>query len=239
LKVRYDFEYSPSGRWNHKANRPSPDDIAWGNVVVAEFPQQVDIEAIARLGREASSLHTLMLSDSDADDSVMQIIARMQRLERLFLSNTQVTDEGLKCLWDTDSGSRLLKRLTLTGCPITDHGLNGIENLQQLESLLLVDTRIGDRAMEHIVKLSQLKILWLDGTLVTNDCIGHLLQLPQLGRLHLNRTAVTDAGAEELLGATTLRKLHLADTRVSDEMVTRLRTKLTNTMVWADSGYGV
>lgn len=239
MKVRYDFEYSPSGRWKHESDRPANSEIAWPNVVIAEFSPHVDIAKLARLASDAAGLHTLMLSESNADDTAMQCVARMHNLQRLFLSNTPVTNDGLQCISHPTSCCRQLKRLTLTGTQITDDGIVGLECLPLLESLILVDTHVSDRAIEQIAQLSNLKILWLDGTHVTDACIDQLLRLPKLGRLHLNRTAITDEGAEKLLRAKVLRKLHLADTTVSGGMVTRLRETLTSTMVWDESGYGV
>ncbi len=126
-----------------------------------------DLRALSRVG----SVKWLALDGfEDIGDEHLDYIARLTRLERLYLARTAVSDAGLRHL----SGLANLRYLSLAGTGITDAGLTHLRSLGKLEMLELCETAVSDAG---IVELNRLK---------------------KLGNLYLYKTRVTKKGLEQL-----------------------------------------
>jgi len=84
-------------------------------------------------------------------DSEMQWLANCKEIRRLFLSRTQVTDDGLK-ICDTFPYLRLLE----LGRNITDDGVAVLKGKKHLAYLDLSNTQVTDRGLEHLRGLPSL-----------------------------------------------------------------------------------
>jgi hypothetical protein len=127
-------------------------------------------DALKALGR-VPTIKWLALDDADCvGDEEMKEIARLTKLERLFLARTAVTDAGLKCLSSVPN----LRYLSLAGTKVTDAGLPNLECLKHLEMLELCDTAVSDSGIESLSALRSLKSLYVDGTKVTKAGVGRL-----------------------------------------------------------------
>ena len=113
--------------------------------------------------------------------------------------------------------------LDLTGTQISDVGLEPLERLTQLRTLMLGNTQITDAGLQHLKQLSQLEYLGLHETHVTDAALVHLKGLTSLGWLNLHNTQVTDAGLNHLAGLTRLSFLDISDTQVTDGGLVHLR----------------
>ena len=73
----------------------------------------------------------------------------------LTLSNSQVTDAGLKEL----AGLKQLQTLGLSDTQVTDAGLKELASLKQLQTLVLGGTKVTDAGMQELQKaLPKLRI---------------------------------------------------------------------------------
>ncbi len=105
-----------------------------------------------------------------ATDAQVALVAQFDRLERLSLEETRVSDRGLAHL----------KRLT------------------KLSTLNLRSTQVNDAGLAQLEGLSNLTWLDLSRTRVTDEGLIHLQGLTKLSKLYLDRTRVTDAGLKKL-----------------------------------------
>ena len=112
----------------------------------------------------------------------------------IFSRNTQVTNEGLKEL----AKLQKLDSLYLDFTKITDESLKEVSRLQQLTHLGLSNTQITDACLDQVVKLQQLEKLYLNRTKISDAGIKQLAELQQLEWIYLSDTQVTKAGFAEL-----------------------------------------
>lgn len=119
-----------------------------------------------------------------------------------------------------------LKWLILTETDITDDGLRALSRVPELWALTLADTRVGDPGLQHLVGLRNLQYLSLEGTKITDDGLRHLADLRNVRDLSLKYTEVTDAGLQWLGRLDKLENLELCHTRVTREGVDRLKTEI-------------
>ncbi|QDT85706.1 leucine-rich repeat domain-containing protein [Gimesia chilikensis] len=160
------------------------------------------------------------LTDQKVDDQDLDIFMQSgaSQITYLFLSGTQVTDEGLakltylRRLEDLDLGctkiARIgftnvkfssLKKLSLYECDmLTVDGFKEIVNCQNLEKLDLIESNIDDQFLQEIAKLPRLKTLWADYTRLTNAGLPYLNDMTQLKSLSTRGTAVTREGMLQL-----------------------------------------
>ena len=114
-----------------------------------------------------------------------------------------VTDRGLEHL----QGLKQLRTLILDDTRITDAGLALLAGLGELEELSLQTTPITDAGIAHLARLKKLRVLSLNFVhQVTDEGIAHLAGLAELQVLSLNCTRVADAGMAHLAGLTKLRE---------------------------------
>ncbi len=136
------------------------------------------------------------------EDSQLADICRFKKLERLFLSGSEVSDTGMSSVAQLHD----LAELSLAGSRVTDAGLMELSKLPELSYLSLEDTRITDAGLAHLARLPQLRFLLLDGTAVTDSGILQLADCPELHKISVRRTRVTESGAEALREASFRRK---------------------------------
>ena len=118
-------------------------------------------------------------------------IARLPKLERLDLSHTRITDEGMLNLKPATG----IRELNLFYAElITDQGMSAIRNWTMLRRLNVRGTRIAN------------------GTL---EIVSHL---PHLEALDIANTQLTDNGLEVLTALTALKELAIGRTRSGGEM---------------------
>jgi len=139
-------------------------------------------------------------------DVDMLELSRMPDLERLDLSHTRITDEGMMNLksaprikelklfyaeWITDQGMRAikewkhLKRLDLRGTRISDGTLEIASNLNALEALDVSNTEVTDLGLENLITLDNLKELTLGKGHITMAGFAKVRTLPGLTHLDI------------------------------------------------------
>ena len=130
----------------------------------------------------AGNVVAVNLRGTWVDDMEMIDIARLPKLQRLDLSHTRITDEGMLHLkpasqiedlnlyyaeWVTDQGMtairnwKKLKRLDVRGTRISNGTLEIVSHMPQLEALDISNTQITDNGMDLLITLTNLKELSL------------------------------------------------------------------------------
>lgn len=170
----------------------------------------VDMSRITHLGGKvqqdsAGRIIGVNLRGSWVTDVDMLDLARLPDLERLDLSHTRITDEGLMNLksapkirelklfyaeWITDQGMRAirdwkhLRKLDLRGTRISDGTLEIVSNLNTLEALDVSHTEMTDLGLENLITLDNLKELTLGKGHLTMAGFAKVRMLP--GLIHLD-----------------------------------------------------
>jgi Leucine-rich repeat (LRR) protein len=172
----------------------------------------VDTDWITALGGKierdsAGRIVSVNLRGSWINDAEMIDLARLPDLERLDLSHTRISDEGMLNLkpapkitdlklfyseWITDQGLtaikewKHLKRLDLRGTRISDGTLEIVSGLTGLEALDIAHTEVTDLGLENLITLVNLKELAVGRGRLSNAGLVALRMLPTLIRLDLS-----------------------------------------------------
>jgi hypothetical protein len=129
----------------------------------------------------------LALEGAKITDTGMQHLAKVENLNFLDLSETKVTDRGLKEL--TTGKANNLEFLILRETRMTDTGLKDVAKLTRLVYLNLSATPITDAGLRELTNLKHIKALNLTGTEVTEGGIEKLQKALPKVRIHQDRAA--------------------------------------------------
>jgi hypothetical protein len=222
------------GWWRHSINEYQRDsqattvlrkkglDVAWrysGPVWLMKLvgqnhlrPLHYVVSVTRHLNEDANGMAGDEADVSSVVDSDLGRVHEWSRLQQLYLSNTRITDAGLKYV----EGRRELDTLDLEGTQVTDAGLAHLHDLPKLRFLILNSTRITGKGLRHLKGLAHLQDLSLDKTQITDDDLPTLKDLPELHDLSLCNTKVTDAGVPHLAALTNLKIVRLDGTGVTN-----------------------
>jgi Leucine-rich repeat (LRR) protein len=158
----------------------------------------------------AGKIVAVNLRGSWINDLEMLEVAELPDIERLDLSHTRITDEGLLRL----KPARKITDLNLFYAEsITDQGLTAIRDWKQLRRLNLRGTRISDGTLEVIGRLTGLEALDIAHTSVTDNGLDYLITLVNLKELALGRGRLSNASWQMLRMLPTLTHLDLSGER--------------------------
>ena len=174
-----------------------------------------DAEWIRRLGGTvehdgSGRITAVNLSRSWVNDTEMLRLLSLPALEKLNLSHTRISDEGLLHL----RPARQIRDLNLLYAEqITDLGLNAVKGWANLKRLNVRGTRISDPTLAIVGKLTRLESLDIANTGVTDKGLDSLVPLTQLKHLAIGRTRFTEEALGVLRVLTTLESLDLSGPR--------------------------
>lgn len=191
------------------------------------------------------------------DPLLHEIAGRLPSLEKLDLSVTSVSGEGLRHL----TALRSLRSLDLSGTRMSDDDLAYISSMPALEELNLdaisahrhADpdslaklratfgpevTRgheITDDGLRRLAGASHLRVLRLREAKITGVGFKHLASLTRLEELSLFCTDFDDEGARYLAAIALVRSLDLAATKITSEALADISTmsRLSTLSLWA------
>jgi hypothetical protein len=210
------------------------------------------IDEIKKLGGEAHILEwtprflglfgghgllTISFHGKSFDDAALAQFVRTygDRVSRLYLSNTGLTDAGLRhlaglpylqylAIGNIDLPRHVRPGTTLPLNTVTDAGLVHLKGLTSLRDLNLGGLPVTDVGLDTVKDLPNLGALYLDRTRVLGPGLGRLKSLPGLAVLYLDGSAVTDGGLSHLKGAKNLQFLSLAGIPLTGRGLTHLKT---------------
>lgn len=164
-----------------------------------------------RVDRDAGGdIIAVHLRGTWVSDTELLDLARLPKLERLDLSHTRITDEGLLNL----KPARQIKDLNLYYAEqVTDQGLTAIREWKHLKRLNLRGTRISDGCLAIVGGLTQLEALDIAFTEFTDNGLDALVPLTQLKELAIGRSKLGKNALEVLRLLPTLESLDLGGPR--------------------------
>jgi len=154
----------------------------------------------AQYFRGMSELRRLNLHGSYVEDSDLQYLQNLTRLENLdvgciYGEDGGITDDGLAFI----AGLTRLKKLNLDGSAVTGPGLTRLASPSQLRELSLKCTNVTDAGLDSLQGLPAVESLDLNHCRgVGDDVVERLAKLPRLKKLGLCATQVGDSGVERL-----------------------------------------
>jgi len=160
-----------------------------------------------RIDRDAGGeIIAVHLRGTWVSDTELLDLARLPKLERLDLSHTRITDEGLLHL----KPARQIKDLNLYYAEqVTDQGITAIREWKTLKRLNLRGTRVSDGSLAIVGGLTQLEALDIAGTQFTDNGLDALVPLTQLKELAIGRSKLGKNALEVLRLLPTLEFLDL------------------------------
>jgi len=158
----------------------------------------------------AGNVVSVDLRGSWVNDAELIELAKMSRLEKLDLSHTRISDEGMLYL-RTAPGITDLNLYYAE--QITDHGMSAIKDWKHLKRLNLRGTRISDGTLEIVSRLTQLEALDAANTPITDNGLDSLMTLINLKELSLGRRPESDNEIAVLRLLPTLTYLNLSGPR--------------------------
>ena len=149
------------------------------------------------LGRIADpgTVKHLYLSGTQADDTQMEVVAKMAALKTLemrYLRN--VSAAGMVHV----SGLGQLEHLDLWHTQIGSAGLEPLAGLKQLETLDLTQSGISDAGIQHLAGLASLRVLNLSENRITDASVEYLKRLTQLRTLIVDSTGLLQGRHQKL-----------------------------------------
>jgi Leucine-rich repeat (LRR) protein len=166
---------------------------------------------IAALGGKAQrdakgNIVAVNLRGAWVNDFELIDLASLPHLERLDLSHTRITDEGMLHLKSAVN----IRELNLYYAElVTDQGMSAIRNWTKLKRLNLRGTRVANGTLEIVSRLTQLEALDIANTQVTDNGMDQLIALVNLKELALGRSRVgeSDLGFLRMLPSLTMLDL--------------------------------
>jgi internalin A len=164
-----------------------------------------EVERDARGDIVAVTLRGTWVSDVELID-----IARLPHLERLDLSHTRITDEGMLNLKPATG----IRELNLYYAEqITDQGMSAIRQWKMLTRLDLRGTRISNGTLEIVSRMPQLEALDIANTQVTDNGMDLLITLTNLKELALGRSRTGEVDLSFLRALPSITELDLSGAR--------------------------
>jgi Leucine-rich repeat (LRR) protein len=154
----------------------------------------------------AGNVVAVNLRGTWVDDVEMIDIARLPKLQRLDLSHTRITDEGMLHLKPASQ----IEDLNLYYAEwITDQGMTAIRNWKKLKRLNVRGTRISNGTLEIVSHMPQLEALDISNSQITDNGMDMLITLTSLKELSLGQGRVSAADLGFLRVLTTLTSLDI------------------------------
>jgi Protein kinase domain/Leucine Rich repeat len=175
--------------------------------------QQIRDQDLARLRSVGASLDTLSLSETRVSDEGLRMLQGCKHLRYLNVYGTNVTDAGMRYLAGQDNIATLHLGRTL----LTDAGLVQLAGLHNMRYLAMEHTGVGDAGLVVLERFAGLEGLVLWGTKLTDAGMPHLRGLTNLNHLSISTTAVTSKGLREIGQMKKLASLIMWQTQVDDD----------------------
>ncbi len=165
-------------------------------------------------------------------------------LEYVSFWDGRVTDAGLARVEELSGFRNLWMGLQISGCMITDSGLEGLTDWQRLEELHLYNcAKITDAGLTHLQDLLNSRVLTLaqenNGKMpVTDAGLAHVAGLHQLQQLWIVRIPVTDDGIAQLQDMKSLEYISFRQTEVTEEGINAVCEALPDCLVsWENAKF--
>lgn len=165
------------------------------------------------------NLKVLDVSDTLVGSSGVAALGKMDFLEEVDLSFTEIADWGLERLSRCSS----IRRLKLDSRHIGDSGVSYIAALPNLEVLDLFGAAVSDVGCAKLARCTSLLSLEVCSGLVTDAGVHHLAGLQKLKHLSLSQNwRISNSAIPSLLQLSSLTALNLSQCRITSSAVVAL-----------------
>ena len=147
---------------------------------------------------------SVVLGNEDFTDNDMEVLTKLDRLKRLTILESQITDAGLVHL----EGLANLKSLTIGSTKITDAGLVHLKGLKNLTRLQLYCNQVSDAGLVHLKGL-KLWVFGLDSDQISGSGLKELRGSKNLRMVKISGKNLTDQVFENLSHFADLRVIYL------------------------------
>lgn len=181
---------------------------------------QVTDTTLARLGGYQALTSLALDKTAITDETLINQVKKLPKLQQLFLAETAVTDAGVAALAENTG----FTRVRLAGTKITDAALEILAGMPKLQSADLSNTAVTAAGVAKLAGLKNLADLNLYNAVNVAGCVTETLAaMPWLEKLNLDNVPVTDADVAKLAPmAENLTFLHLGGTKITDAAVPAL-----------------
>ena len=145
-------------------------------------PAEASFSAQAAAVRDGRSEQIRLDHAPVSDDDLRHLAGLEDKLLRINLSRTTISDQGLAQI----SEMKQLEHLRLASPQITDAGVEVLHNLKQLRHLHLIDVPLTDAGLTHLHGLKSLQSLYLDGTRGSEQGMTELVEALPGVHLHFD-----------------------------------------------------
>jgi internalin A len=180
---------------------------------VAAKQSNIDDKALAELVQELQELKWLALIGTGVTDAGIAKLRALPSLERVWLSQTQITDAGIQQLSDIQS----LTHLAIEATPTSDRCLVMLSKLPKLKSLSIGSPYFSPDGLRQLQSLKALEHLYLDRLPLDDQAAQAIGELKRLRTLSIRQTAITDIGLRALVKLENLHELHIDGCRITDD----------------------
>lgn len=124
----------------------------------------------------------IRLYKNPVSDAQLEELAGLEKLKRINLADSAITDEGLALI---AKHAPQLELLRLGSPNITDAGMSHVAEMKKLRFLHLINVPITDAGLKPLATMSWLESFYLDGGKATDEGLSELiLAVP---KLHFHR----------------------------------------------------
>jgi len=177
---------------------------------------------LAELVVAQPELETLNLWGTVVTDAGIPHLAKLSKLQLLYLNFTKVTGRGLAPLGSLP----LLESLGLPSqLSFADEAAKNLSLSPALASLDLQNTNLTDAGLMFLCKIKSLRELNLSGTKITSAGLADLVNLPHLSSLKLLYPPISEQGAAFLSQIEELKRLELGEVQTDKALATLCRLK--------------
>lgn len=134
-------------------------------------------EALADYLQHGGAFEIVNLYGSAAATETVESLSRIESIRRLILSRTQISDIDCAAI----ARMQNLEETNLSETAITDEGLRHLSHSQSISAIHIANcSGVTDVGIAHLIILPELRELHLQGTSITAACTRSLAQMPQL-----------------------------------------------------------
>jgi hypothetical protein len=215
-------------RWVEKVHLNQTKVDARGLEIIAKAPglRQLLLKGVSNLDRSAlqslgnlETLEYLSLDSTPVVPEMLPAISKIKSLQRIDLSRSGLSDDGLGFLADLPK----LQFLNLSGAVIEGDAedkkrIAGLANAPMLDTINLRASQLGPQSFAAIGKLAQVRYLILDEVDLSSADFSELAGMKNLRRLDVADCQINDNFARSLSSLTNLVYLELRKNQVSPEV---------------------